>query len=397
MNRIAPSGPTQRAVPVFSRVCNIRNEVKGEIIHTRGHIIKQRRDLLWLLSFLALCLLLSGCEGDEMYEEDSRRTLGRCADRVLNVGFYADFVPLSYSQDNQAPTNSEPYNTQRGYEADLLTALEALAGASLAFSRRGIAPVETPAGRTFPFGGIWLLAAEPGYDLISGGITIRDDRTRNAAGERTVAFTSGHVAFRQSLLVRAANVQRISEHGDLTEDDVVSVHRGTTGEERFLQLVGIVDYRGVLVNGTQVITETETFTADGSPANGITAAMSSPRLAARQRLIPPAPLPQVVIHISEDQQMEALAEGEVTAVARGEIGNSDAAAESAGALVVTALDPQSEYGGFAVDVQAVDLLACLNEAIDLLTDDLRIGYREWAANPMVFLERAEVLNAGLPR
>ena len=360
--------------------------------------MKRLTALLWLISFLALCPVPSGSEEvgtDE--EDDSRPGLGECSDRVLNVGFYADFVPLSYSQDNQAPTRSEVYNAHRGYEADLLTALETLEGAGLSFARRGIAPVNTPAGRTFPFSGIWLLAAEPDYDLIGGGITIRDDRTRDAAGRQVVAFTSGHVAFRQSLLVRSQDVQRVAEHGDLTEDDVVSVHRGTTGEERLLQLVGIVDGRGILMAGTQVATSAGTFAADGSADYVITAAMASPRLVDRHGLIPPSPLPQVVMHVSEDQQLEALENDEVTAVARGEIGNRDAAANAGSALAVTALDPQLEYGGFAVDLHAVELLACLNEAIDLLTDDRGIGYREWTANPMVFLERAKALNRGQTR
>jgi len=121
--------------------------------------------------------------------------------------------------------------------------------------------------------------------------------------------------------------------------------------------------------------------------------MASPLLADRQRLIPPAPLPQVVIHTSEDQQLGALSAGDVTAVARGEIGNSDAAAVSGGAFEVTALDPQSEHGGFAVDADAVELLACLDDAIGLLTDNGRIGYRQWAANPQVFLEQADALNS----
>ena len=212
-----------------------------------------------------------------------------------------------------------------------------------------------------------------------------------------VTFTSGHVAFRQSLLVRSEDAQRIAEHSDLTADDVVSVHRGTTGEGRLLRLAGIVDDRGVLVAGTQVITPAGTLTADGSAAYAITAAMASPRLAERQGLIPPPPLPQVVIHASEDQQLGALHDGEVTAVARGEIGNREAAADSGGALEVTALAPQAEYGGFAVDADAIELLGCLDEAIELLTDKGRIGYPEWAANPLVFLERAEALDAEQPR
>ena len=105
----------------------------------------------------------------------------------------------------------------------------------------------------------------------------------------------------------------------------------------------------------------------------------------------------MVIHASEDRQLGALRNGEATAVARGEIGNREAAADSGGAFEVTALDPQAEYGGFAVDAEAVELLGCLDDAIELLTDDGRLGYPEWAANPMVFLERAVTLNAEQPR
>ena len=346
--------------------------------------------LLWLLSCVWLCLVLLGCG-----EDDIRAGLERCAGRDVNVGFYADFVPLSHSQDNQGPPHSESYNTHRGYEADLLTAVEALENADLSFARRALAPHETTQGRTFPFADIWLLAAEPSFDLIGGGITIREDRTRNADGRQVVAFTSGHVAFRQSLLVRSGHTQRIAEHGDLTENDVVSVHRGTTGEERLLQLVGIVDEHGVLIAGTHIVTPTGTLTADGSAAYAISSAMSSSHLVERQRIIPPPPLPQVVIHASEQEQLDALRDREVTAVARGNIGNSDSAADSKDAFGVTALDSQVEYAGFAVDADDPELLVCLNAAIDLVTFERGIGYLEWATNPRVFLERAQALNARL--
>ena len=348
------------------------------------------RGLLWLLSCVWLCLVLSGCG-----EDGIRAGLERCAGREINVGFYADFVPLSHSKDNQGPPQSEPYNTHRGYEADLLTAVEALEIADLSFSRRALAPHETTLGRTFPFADIWLLAAEPSFDLIGGGITIQEHRTRNADGRQVVAFTSGHVAFRQSLLVRSGHAQSIADYGDLTENDVVSVHRGTTGEERLLQLVGIVDEHGVLIAGTQIVTPTATLTADGSAAYTITSAISSSHLVDRQRIIPPVPLPQVVIHASEQEQLDALREREVAAVARGNIGNSNSAADSKGVFEVTALDFQVEYAGFAVDANDTELLVCLNTAIDLVTFERGIGYLEWATNPMVFLERTQALNARL--
>ena len=310
-----------------------------------------------------------------------------CSDKILDVGFYADFVPLSHSEDPHAPTNSRAYNTHLGYEADLLTALEALDDAGLSFSRRGIPTLE--------FGGIWLLAATPEYDIIGGGITIRDDRTRDAGGRSVIAFTAGHVAFRQSLLVRNEDAARISTHADLTQDDSVSVHPGTTGELRLLELTGIIDARGVLVAGARIETSTGMVMADGSGRYtiGARANGTSPELADRSRIIPPAPLPQVIYHAEESEQLRALRDREVTAVARGEIGNTDASVKSGGALVVTALDPKVERGGFALDVREPALLTCLNTHIGRLTDAGRIGYAEWAANPDVFLDRAATLNA----
>lgn len=131
-----------------------------------------------------------------------------CTDgsRVLNVGFYAFFTPVSYSADEDP--NSEGFNTHVGYEADLLTALEAMKGTGLSFSRRGIAPWDD----------IWLQSAGPDYDIVGEGITILDSRRRDAAGKQVVLFTSGHIAFRQSLLVRAEDSERLASYADLTSD-----------------------------------------------------------------------------------------------------------------------------------------------------------------------------------
>ncbi len=57
--------------------------------------------------------------------------------RVLRAGFYAHFSPVSYSA-NREP-GSAGFDMHRGYEADLLTALEAMDGAGISFERRGIA------------------------------------------------------------------------------------------------------------------------------------------------------------------------------------------------------------------------------------------------------------------
>ena len=94
----------------------------------------------------------------------------------------------------------------------------------------------------------------------------------------------------------------------------------------------------------------------------------------------------------EVELLEALADGRIDALARGEIGNRDAAYESSAAFAVTALDSEFEQGGFTLDVEDADLLSCLDEKINYLTDDGRIGYSEWREDSSVFMRRAETWN-----
>ena len=57
-----------------------------------------------------------------------------------------------------------------------------------------------------PISGCCRLVAE--YDIVGGGITILDSRTRDEMGNQVVTFTSGHIVFRQSLLVRVPKMGR---------------------------------------------------------------------------------------------------------------------------------------------------------------------------------------------
>ncbi len=302
-------------------------------------------------------------------------------DRALKVGFYAYFDPVSHSADPEPA--SEGFNTHLGYEADLLTALEAMEGAGLSFSRRGIAPWDD----------IWLQSAGPAFDIVGGGITILDSRTRNAAGEEVVSFTSGHVEFRQSLLVRADDAMRIASYSDLTRDMRVGVLAGTTGERRLLELTGLVNADGAIVADTRIETATHsTLTSDGSANYTIDFAAESPDLKGRRHLYPPSEeMPQVVYlgdETGESELLEALRAGDVDAVARGAVGNLTAAKASNGAFVVTVLDDAVELGGFSLAVGDAQLRSCLDEKINYLTDDRRIGYAEWATDPGVFTRRA---------
>ncbi len=142
-----------------------------------------------------------------------------CTDgqRVLNVGFYAFCAPVSYSADPDPAAVG--FHSHQGYEADLLTALEAMKDAGLSFSRRPIGLWE----------GIWSRPARTRDDITGGGITILDSRTRDSTGKRVVMFTAGHIAFHQSLLVRAAEAASLASYDALTSGVRVGVLAGTTG------------------------------------------------------------------------------------------------------------------------------------------------------------------------
>ncbi len=280
--------------------------------------MKFHKNRLFLsVSLLLTTLIFSGCE--KIQQVVMPETEHACTDgtRVLNVGFYAYFAPVSYSADENP--DSDGFNTHQGYEADLLTALEAMEGVGLSFSRKPIT--------VWP--GIWLKSAEPGYDMVGGGITILDSRTKDADGTPRISFTSGHITFRQSLLVRAEDAERLATHAMLTNDVRVGVFAGTTGEARLLQLAGLADADGILAEGTQIETPQGTVTADGTAGYRITAADASPNLAGRSHISPPSQnMPQVIYlgdAFGESALLAALADGTIDAVARGEIGNRDAA------------------------------------------------------------------------
>ena len=305
-------------------------------------------------------------------------------DAMLRYGFYAHFAPMSYSADEDP--QSDGFNTHLGYESDILTALEAMDGVGLAFERKPIAE----------WTDIWLAPAGADYDIVGGGITILDSRTRDASGETAVRFTSGHVSFRQSLLVRAEDAGRLATHDALTSDVRVGALADTTGEARLLELTGLVDANGVLIAGTQIETPQGTLTADGGADYEITAAAESPTLSERLRLHPPDDSkPQVVYlgsELGEAELLAALADGGIDAIARGEIGNRDASAESGGRFVVTALDPQVEFGGFALAADDAELADCIDKNVNRLTDNRNIGYAEWLADSSVFMRRAQLWN-----
>ena len=304
-------------------------------------------------------------------------------ERTVRFGFYAYFEPVSHSAGRDL--GSPGFDEHRGYEADLLTALETMKGVNLSFIRRGIAAWE----------GIWLLPAGPDFDLAGGGITVLDTRTRDAAGDRAIVFTAGHIRFRQSLLVRAEDAKRLSRYEGLDNAVRVGVIAGTTGEARLLELTGLADSEGVLIAGVRIDTLRGTVVSDGGAGYRIAAGGASPVLDGRLRLHPPSPaMPRVIYMTDEAALIGALLAGGIDAIARGEIGNRHAARAHGGALAVGAVDERAEDGGFAVAADDAGLAACLDEAIGWLTDGGRIGYRHWLDDPGVFLRRARSWKSG---
>ena len=302
-------------------------------------------------------------------------------DEPLQFGFYYDYAPISYSEDRTAGTPG--YHRHRGYEADLLTALEALQDASLVFERRAIgywASEDPP---------IWLLSATPDFDVVGGGIINLEDRTRNAAEETAIAFTTSHLAVRQSMLVRKEDAERLRDHASLTSAVKVGVLGATTGEAGMLRLTGYVDEHGVLKAGTRI-----EIVADGTDNVRITAGLRRTQVAAWRFLHPPNENLPAIVYLDEGEQLAALADGRIDVIARDEVVLTEAASESDGAFVVTGVDTtSSEHGGFSVDVDDTGLLACLNERIPWLTAGGNIGYPEWRQDSSVFAQRATLWNA----
>ena len=327
-----------------------------------------------------------GCGGSGATEvavaaacEAARETLADIPAMRINYGFYNDFNPVSYSGAQAQPM---------GYEPDLVAAVETFSRGKLSFDALAIGN---------PFSGIWLKAAQEPYHMVGGGITALPERTRDAEGRQVIRFGMGHISFRQSLLVRSESA--ISRHDDLTSQHRVGVLRGTTGEQRLLELTGIIDAAGFIGRGTQVHLAEGSSLIAGDPgtesALRIAAGTGSVAIATRVRLVPAAnDRPEVLYFNSESELISALIDGEVDAVARGELGNRVTARDTPG-LRVTAIDVEGhERGAFSYpDTPAGNALrVVMNAAVACLTANGTIEFAQWLdSGGTVFATRAEEL------
>ena len=297
-------------------------------------------------------------------------------------GFFTHFNPLSYAE-TQDP-DDPAFDVPRGYEPDLVEA-----AAALSRNRLRVAP----AGIGSPFRGIWLKSASGRFDMVGGGITALEERRFDPDYPEIplITFGAGHVRFLQSLLVRDGSP--IMNHGDLDSSTSVAVTRGTTGESRLLQLTGITDGEGYVRAGTVI------RLGDGSGevtaearTHRITAAGSTEAIRNRVRLLAPGDdVPLVVYFSSDAEQVAALEDGGVDAVARGETGNLVLARASGGRLRVTAVNAENpEIGAFSYPntPKGDNLRLAMDALVNCLTDGGKIGFASWHENPEVFLERA---------
>ena len=311
--------------------------------------------------------------------ETARQTLADFPAMRVQYGFYTDFNPVSYSVAPGAAAHRP-----RGYEPDLVAAVETLSRGRLSFTAVGIGN---------PFSGIWLKAAQEPYDMVGGGITALPERTRDAEGRPVIRFGVGHISFAQSLLVRATSA--IDRHDDLTSEHRVGTYRGTTGEKRLLELTGIIDTAGFIRSGTRLLLADGRLLTAGEPdsesALRIAAGTGSAAIATRIRLTPAGDdQPEVLYFDSDGEQTGALLEGAVDALAGDEFGNRVTARDTPG-LRVTAIAESNERGAFSYpDTRAGNALRrTMNAAISCLTANGTIGFGEWFdSGGTIFAQRA---------
>ncbi len=323
-----------------------------------------------------------GCDSaDAAACEAARQTLADFPAMRVQYGFYTDYNPVSYSVAQESSSHRP-----MGYEPDLVAAVETLSGGKLSFDALALGN---------PFSGIWLKAAQEPHDMVGGGITALPERTRDAEGRPVIRFGVGHINFFQSLLVRVASA--IEQHDDLTSEHRVGLERGTTGEKRLLELTGIIDTAGFIRAGTRVLLADGTLLIAGSPdsesALRIAAGTGSAAIDTRIRLTPHGDdQPEALYFNTFDEQISALLEGAVDALAGDEVGNRIAARDIPG-LRLTAIDTGgNEQGAFSYpDTPAGNALrVTMNTAITCLTANRTIGFVEWFdSGGTIFAERAK--------
>ena len=290
---------------------------------------------------------------------------------ILNLGFYTQTFPISGLVDGE----------HAGYEAGLVDGLEAMDGAGFRFERHP----------RHEWPGHYLLSSTDEYDVMTGGIWIRDSRRFDEDGVEQVAFTDGHLTNSSTFLVRAEDAGKYSVFGPLPDGSTIAVSRDGASEIDVLVMHGYASEDGVLIEGMRVFTPSGVVVADGTDAYRIRTGDNSPSLAGRTLILPPDEGARIYVirpGLTLDERVELLIAGEIDVFLRDEITGLYLQNQWSGQVVISAIGDLSGTIGFTVDVDDVALLHRLNEAINYLTNDGAIDFETWLANPTVFTERA---------
>ena len=140
------------------------------------------------------------------------------------------------------------------------------------------------------------------------------------------------------------------------------------------------------------MTNGDVVVADGTVAYRIFSGHSTDNLDGRLWILPPGEGAWVLAFrpgTDAAEHVRALISREVDIVTRVLISAEYLARESGGTLAVGAKDSSSDrVSAFALDVDDAELLECLNDKIDYLTDDLSVEIPDWLDDPTVFMQRA---------
>jgi ABC-type amino acid transport substrate-binding protein len=216
----------------------------------------------------------------------------------------------------------------QGFEGDLLRAIASLWNIPIEFH-----PVSI-------YDDIWMLPSQASQqaDIAMGGITPTPARLKQGA-----IFSVGTTSFAQSLLVRKTDIKsgRIDSYHFFKDNHLkIGVVPGTTGE------------------------------------------LYASRRAKENNLPPDT----IVPYESESLLIPALLEGEIDAIARGEIGNKFQELKHKELIYFEQKD-FNEHFSYAVDKSNPNLALHLNAAITFFTDNGKIEYEQWSMNKGIFWER----------
>ncbi|HEX4045552.1 MAG TPA: transporter substrate-binding domain-containing protein [Gammaproteobacteria bacterium] len=248
-----------------------------------------------------------------------------------NVVLPADSLPIKLKQPNVLNVISysefKPisYGQGEGYEADMLRAIAKLWGVEIKFYPENI------------YQGIWRSPSRTYTiaDIAIGGLSPNEDRIKEGAH-----FSIISTVFNQSLLVR--------------KEDYLSGR--------------IIDYRSFKDTHMKI---------------GVVPSTTGEHYAYVRAKEQKFPIETIVAYTSEADLLPALLNGEIDAIARGEIGN-DYQATSNKNLVTIARRNFGEGFAFAIDSSNKLLIEKMNQAIRIVTDCGRITYAHWLKNKCVF-------------